>query len=234
MSCETSAGAGRPYGLERVCRVLEFPRSTIYAQEKRQTATGVPLHPARRGPKPKRSDADLLATLRADLVASPFTGEGHRKVWARLRILRDIRVARARVRRLMRENALRSPHRRLQGTPNLHDGTLTTERPNERWGTDGIRLETVDEGWVWVFSAVDHCDAYCVGIHAVKIGNRFAALQPIVQGLLAEGWRCAGTTVRHTPPTTSSTRSSAEASPRASPSSPSLRPTASPSASTGR
>jgi putative transposase len=35
-------------------------------------------------------------------------------------------------------------------------------------------------------SAVDHYDAFFVGIHAVKIGNRFAALQPIAQGLKAE------------------------------------------------
>ena len=49
-----------------------------------------------------------------------------------------------------------------------------------------MRIETVDDGWVWVFSAVDHCDACCVGIHAVKTGNRFAALQPIAQGLLGE------------------------------------------------
>jgi transposase InsO family protein len=88
--------------------------------------------------------------------------------------------------RLMRENALLSPHRRLQGAPNLHDGSIITRRPNEMWGTDGIRIETVDEGWVWVFSAVDHFDACCVGIHAVKTGNRFAALQPIAQGLQAE------------------------------------------------
>ncbi len=54
------------------------------------------------------------------------------------------------------------------------------------WGTDGIRIETVDEGWVWVFSAVDHFDACCVGIHAVKTGSRFAALQPIAQGLQTE------------------------------------------------
>ena len=33
--------------------------------------------------------------------------------------------------------------------------------------------------------AVDHFDACCVGIHAVKTGNRFAALQPIAQGLKA-------------------------------------------------
>ena len=186
MSRETSAGVGKPYGLERVCRVLEIPRSTIYAQEKREATKVIPIHPARRGPKPKVSDADLLIAIRADLAASPFTGEGHRKVWARLRILRDIRVGRGRVLRLMRENHLLSPHRRPQGAPTPHDGTITTDRPNAMWGTDGIRIETVDEGWVWVFSAVDHFDACCVGIHAVKIGNRFAALQPIAQGLKGE------------------------------------------------
>lgn len=53
------------------------------------------------------------------------------------------------------------------------------------WGTDGIRIETVGDDWVWVFSAVDHFDAGCVGIHAVKTGHRFAALQPIAQGLKA-------------------------------------------------
>ena len=140
----------------------------------------------RRGPKPTASDAELLVAICADLGASPFTGEGHRKVWARLRILSNIRVSRARVLRLMRENALLSPHRRPQGSPVLHDGSLQTMRPNAMWGTDGIRIETVDEGWIWVFAAVDHFDACCVGIHAVKTGNRFAALQPVAQGLQAE------------------------------------------------
>jgi transposase InsO family protein len=184
MSRATSAGVGKPYGLQRVCRVLDFPRSTIYAQQ--AAAKVVPLRPQRRGPKPKLADADLLTAIRADLAASPFTGEGHRKVWARLRIMRDIRVSRARVLRLMRENALLSPHRRPQGEPVVHDGTIITDRPNDMWGTDGIRIETVDEGWVWVFAAVDHFDACCVGLHAVKTGNRFAALQPIAQGLKTE------------------------------------------------
>ncbi|MEW5790116.1 MAG: transposase [Pseudomonadota bacterium] len=186
MSRETSPGAGKPYGLERVCRVLEIPRSTIYAQRVRETAKIAPLHPARRGPKPKIADADLLAAIRADLAASPFVGEGHRKVWARLRLGLGIRVSKDRVCRLMRQNALLSPHRVPQGKPVLHDGSIQTEAPNQMWGTDGIRIQTVDDGWVWVFSAVDHFDAYCVGIHAAKIGNRFAALQPIAQGLEAE------------------------------------------------
>jgi transposase InsO family protein len=186
MSRTISSGIGKPYGLERVCRVLGFPRSTIYAARARESSNVVPLVAQRRGPKPKMPDADLLNAIRADLAASPFIGEGHRKVWARLRILRDIRVSRTRVLRLMRENALLSPHRRPQGKSSLHDGTITTSRPNEMWGTDGVRIETVDDGWVWVFSAIDHCDACCVGIHAVKTGNRFAALQPIAQGLLGE------------------------------------------------
>lgn len=183
MSQTTSPGVGKPYGLARVCRVLELPRSTLYAQQARAVAK---VGPVRRGPKPKISDADLLTAIRADLEASPFVGEGHRKVWARLRLLRDIRVSQDRVCRLMRENALLSPHRVRQGTSVRHDGSIQSEVPNRMWGTDGIRIQTVEDGWVWVFSAVDHFDACCVGIHAVKIGNRFAALQPIAQGLQAE------------------------------------------------
>jgi len=33
MSRAISEGAGKRYGLERVCRVLDFPRSTIYEQQ---------------------------------------------------------------------------------------------------------------------------------------------------------------------------------------------------------
>ena len=93
VSRETSPGAGKLYGLERVCRALEFPRSTIYARQARGSAKVVPLRTQRRGPKPRMSDADLFAAIRADLEASLFAGEGHRKVWPRLRIL-DGRVFR--------------------------------------------------------------------------------------------------------------------------------------------
>jgi len=186
MSREISSGANRPYGLERVCQVLTFPRSTLYAWQARATARVVPLHRMRRGPKPTVSDADLLVAIREDLDTSPFVGEGHRKVWARLRILRAIRVCKDRVRRLMRENNLLSPYRQHPGKPRLHEGSIQTTAPNRMWGTDGMRIETVEDGWVWVFSAVDHFDACCVGIHTAKIGNRFAALQPIAQGLHTE------------------------------------------------
>ncbi len=184
MSRAISVNAGKPFGLQRVCQVLDFPRSTIYAVRAKASANVTPIVPRRRGPAPNMSDADLLKAIREDLAASPFSGEGHRKVWARLRILHDIRVSRTRVLRLMREHALLSPHRQPRGAPNLHDGRITTDRPNEMWGTDGVRIETVDDGMVWIFSSVDHCDGMCTGIHAAKIGDRFAALEPISQGLL--------------------------------------------------
>lgn len=95
-------------------------------------------------------------------------------------------MSRARILHLMRENALLSPHRRPQGEPVTHDGLIQTTRPNELWSTDGIRIETVDQDWVWVFSAVDHFHACCVGLHVAKTGNRFAVLQPVSQGRQAE------------------------------------------------
>ena len=51
------------------------------------------------------------------------------------------------------------------------------------WGTDGVRVFTADEGWVWTFAAVDHWNAECVGWHVCKVGSRFAALEPVAQGL---------------------------------------------------
>lgn len=182
MSAEISTGTGSRYGLERVCSVLEFPRSTIYAKRVAESRNVIALRPKRRGPKPKISDKMLLEAIRADLAASPFVGEGHRKPWARLR-LAGIRISRTRVLRLMRENQLLSPHRRPQGKLDPHDGSITTEQPDQMWGTDGVRIETVEDGWVWTFSAVDHCHAECVGWHVAKIGDRFAALEPIAQGL---------------------------------------------------
>ncbi|HMB05890.1 MAG TPA: IS3 family transposase [Isosphaeraceae bacterium] len=123
MSRATSPATGRAYGVERVCTAWDLPRSSFYAGRTPPADETLKPAPARRGPKPAIADADLLAAIRADLAASPFQGEGHRKVWARLRIQKDIGVARKRVLRLMRENHLLSPHRGRQAPPNRHEGT---------------------------------------------------------------------------------------------------------------
>jgi putative transposase len=104
---------------------------------------------------------------------------GHRKVWARLRVLDGIRVARKRVLRLMRENALLSPHRHLPRQSAAHDGHIITEAPNLMWGTDGTQIPTVLDGKVWLFAVVDHWNAEGMGWHVAKIGDRYAAAQAV-------------------------------------------------------
>ena len=183
MSATTSATTGRRYGLERVCRTWERSRSALYSRRARAQCRKRGAGPARRGPTPALSDAQLLAAIRSDLTRSPFQGEGHRKVHARLRILDGIRVSRTRVLRVMRAQGLLSPHRGRQGDSKAHDGTIVTSAPQVMWATDGVRVFTVEDGWVWTFAAVDHWNAECVGWHVCKVGSRFAALEPIAQGL---------------------------------------------------
>ena len=83
----------------------------------------------------------------------------------------------------MRENNLLSPHRCRRRGGNPHVGEIITHAPNLMWGTDGVRVFTVDDGWGWIFTAIEHWNAECVGWHVCKRGDRFAALQPISMGL---------------------------------------------------
>ncbi len=104
MSGTVSCATDRPYGVKLVCHTWEQPRSSYYADRQ---VSGLPVkltQPGKRGPKTALSDAELLELIRADLQASPFQGEGHRKVWARLRVRDGVKVGRRRVLRLMREN----------------------------------------------------------------------------------------------------------------------------------
>jgi transposase InsO family protein len=184
MSVQASPTTGRPYGVQRVCQVCEFPRSTLYSQEQRAASPEQPK--AKRGPKPPCSDKELLALIRADLERSPFSGEGHRKVWARLKYGAGLAVGRKRVLRLMREHNLLSPHRQPHVPPSEHKGTISTLAPNVMWGVDGTRVFTAEEGHVWIFTAMEHWNAQCMGWHVTKKGDRFAALEPVAQAVLEQ------------------------------------------------
>ena len=84
----------------------------------------------------------------------------------------------------MREHDLQAPQRAGHAHgPKAHDGTITTEAPDVMWGTDMTATVTVAEGPAFVFVAVDHCTAECIGLHAAKRGTRFEALEPIRQGI---------------------------------------------------
>ena len=82
MSRVVSPSSGRPYGLAWVCRSWGAARATVY--RRRLPPREAP--PRRRGPVGPMPDAALVEAIRTVLSASPFHGEGHRKVWARLRM----------------------------------------------------------------------------------------------------------------------------------------------------
>ena len=178
MSRSLSSVSGKPYGLASVCRVWRLARSGVY----RHQAPPPDTPPARRGPTGPMSDDALTTAIRGVLAASPFHGEGHRKVWARLRHA-GTRTSLRRVLRLMRENDLLAPGRvGSPRGPRNHDGTIIPDIVDTMWGTD-LTTTFTGQGQAAVFVAVDHCSGECVGIHAHARATRFEALEPIRQGV---------------------------------------------------
>ena len=170
--------------LARVCRVLGAPRSTVHHRRRHLQLVAAGQAGVRPGPTGSLGDDDLVDLIRAVIKESPFAGEGYRKIRARLRREHGVRVSGKRVLRLLRQHGLLAPqraHRRRK--PRLHDGRIVTDAPDLCWGTDATMAWTVDDGWVWVFDLVDHhsCEAWA---HVAKVGDRFAALQPIYDAVV--------------------------------------------------
>ncbi len=101
-------------------------------------------------------DRELLGEIREVLAESPFVGEGHRKVWARLR-RRGVGASRKRILRLTRDAGLLAPTARVRrGARRLHEGTITVEVPDTLWATDATEGFTDRDGRCAVFCVVDH------------------------------------------------------------------------------
>ena len=79
MSRTISPSTSRVYGLKRVCEVGGVASSTLYAAQLSKAT------PILRGPKPIIEDEKLLNMIQKDLYNTPFSGEGPKKVHARLK-----------------------------------------------------------------------------------------------------------------------------------------------------
>jgi hypothetical protein len=77
--------------LATVCRIVDAPRSSVYARRRADIGVG-----GKRGPRTELSDEELLVKIREAITRSPFSGEGHRKVTARPARARHPRRAQAR------------------------------------------------------------------------------------------------------------------------------------------
>ena len=88
------------------------------------------------------ADDELLTAIRREIAESPFVGEGHKKLRARL-ALRGIDTSGKRVLRLTRGAGLLAPTPKVRKrAKRLHDGTITVTVPDTLWATDATEAHT--------------------------------------------------------------------------------------------
>ena len=139
----------------------------------------------KRGPKTKLSDEELVEEIRQVLKESDFLGEGHRKVRARLRAKPPDRCG-------QEPRAAADAGEWAAGPGTARKAPAWGPEP-QRPDHDGCAERAVGYGrdavlheggsWCWFFVAVDHCVTDVVGWHVAKKGDRWAALEPIRQGV---------------------------------------------------
>ncbi len=178
MSETTSPQTHLSYGVQMVCKVWNFPRSSFYHSRKMGQKVK-----DKRGKRPNISDDELLRNIVNDINESHFQGEGHRKVHARLKRFKRLNVGRNRVLKVMKKNNLLSPYRNKQGEEKRHDGRITTDAPNIMWGTDAAKVFTLEDGWVWFFGVIEHWNSECLGWHVTRKGDRFAAIEALTRSV---------------------------------------------------
>src|SRR5438067_1463256 len=143
------------YGVEPICRVLPIAPSTYFRHKTHQA------DPTRRSARAQRDD-ELRAIIRR-IWTEHFQVYGPRKVW-RQRGRENLRAARCRVRRLMREMGLSGVARgrawvtttqpAADRPQDLVDRNFTATRPNQLWLSDFTYVATW-RGFVYVAFVID-------------------------------------------------------------------------------
>jgi putative transposase len=142
-------------------------------ERRRRRSASVPAR-SKPGPVGALPDHELRRHIHDVIGTSPFTGEGHRKVTARLR-RRGVRTSRKRVLRLMREDGVLAPTPKVRKrAARLHEGTITVTEPDTLWATDATEGFTERDGRCAVFVVVDHGSGELF-FDAAKRMDRFAA-----------------------------------------------------------
>jgi len=168
---------GKRYTMTMLFLVAGISSSAYYDKRKSKE------FPCKRGPKPIYSDEVILAQIRYEIENCCFHSEGYKKIHARLK-KKGFTCGKNRVLNLMQDNNLLAPIRpKSNGSSRPHNGTIITDIPNRMWGTDGKQFYTRKEGLCWLFSVIEHFNDEILGWHTAKIGNRFAALEPVRQAV---------------------------------------------------
>lgn len=149
----------RGYPMDELCRALRVSRGGYYGWL------------GGRGRMREQADAVLLKEIRR-IHSDSHQSYGSPRVYRELR-QKGIACSKARVERLMRENEVRSKHKRkfkvttdskhnLPVAPNVLAGRFAWERPNQAWVGD-ITYVPTDEGWLYLAVLLDLFSRRIVG-----------------------------------------------------------------------
>jgi putative transposase len=169
------------FGVEPICRVLQFAPSTYYAARKRP--------PSARQQRDEQLSAEVQRVHRAH-----FGVYGVRKVWRQL-LREGMAVARCTVERLMRalglSGAVRGKRRRTtvpaepsQRPADLVERNFSAPAPNRLWVADLTYVRT-QSGFAYVAFIIDACSRFIVGWQASRSLHTELVLDALEQALWA-------------------------------------------------
>ena len=134
------------YGLRRVCAAWGMARSSFYAMTSGSTPSS--RRAKRRGPKPAISDQALAGGDRSRPGGIALGGRGLPQ-GRRLGFgsVGHPGCPQAGAPPDAREQSALAPSPAASRGTAIPDGEIITHAPNLMWGTDGVRVFTVDDGW---------------------------------------------------------------------------------------
>ena len=187
------------YGVESICAVLPIAPST-YFRRKAEAAD-----PSRRSARAQRDD--VLKAIMRRLWTEHHQVYGSRKMWRQMG-REGLRVARCRVRRLMRELGLAGavrgrawivttqPDVTTDRRPDLVGRQFTATRPNQLWVSDFTYVATW-AGFVYVAFVVDVFSRRIVGWRAAASMRTDLVLDALEQAIYARCDADTGDLVHH-------------------------------------
>lgn len=169
------------FGVEPICRVLQFAPSTYYAA-------------CKRGPSVRQQRDEQLSVEVQRVYRAHFGVYGARKVWRQL-LREGMAVARCTVERLMRalglSGAVRGKGRRTtvpaetaQRPADLVERNFSAPAPNRLWVADLTYVRT-QSGFAYVAFIIDACSRFIVGWQASRSLQTELVLDALEQALWA-------------------------------------------------
>ncbi len=181
------------YGVEPICRVLQFAPATYYAAKDRPTSA-------------RRLRDEVLKGEITRIWNEHRRVYGADKVWAQLR-REGVQVARCTVERLMRELGIRGVVRgktvrttvgdEAAARPtDLVDRQFRAAAPNRLWVADLTYVKT-HSGWVYVAFIIDVCSRRVVGWQASRSLRTDLALDALEMAIWARRGECLDGLIHH-------------------------------------